>query len=134
MSLPLRDCDTCGLPQLFDYISRNQYPFVETGRYYVAEFREDGIEHEAWFDGTGKWVMTESNLRYSSLPQAIREQFEKSVYSTWKKDDIDKIERFPFILAASASNVSDKPCLCNTMIPLPALNASKSISCRLFLA
>ena len=37
--------------------------------------------------------MTESNLRYSSLPQAIREQFEKSVYSTWKKDDIDKIER-----------------------------------------
>jgi len=27
----LRDCDTCGLPQLFDYISRNQYPFVETG-------------------------------------------------------------------------------------------------------
>ena len=31
MSLPLRDCDTCGLPQLFDYISRNQYPFVETG-------------------------------------------------------------------------------------------------------
>ncbi len=45
------------------------------------------------FDGTGKWVMTESNLRYSSLPQAIREQIEKSVYSTWKKDDIDKIER-----------------------------------------
>ena len=54
---------------------------------------ENGSEHEAWFDGTGKWVMTESNLRYSSLPQAIREQFEKSVYSTWKKDDIDKIER-----------------------------------------
>lgn len=77
----------------------NKYPqadkveWEQKQGYYVAEFREDGIEHEAWFDGTGKWVMTESNLRYSSLPQAIREQFEKSVYSTWKKDDIDKIER-----------------------------------------
>ena len=75
----------------------NKYPqadkveWEQKQGYYVAEFREDGIEHEAWFDGTGKWVMTESNLRYSSLPQAIREQFEKSVYSTWKKDDIDKI-------------------------------------------
>ena len=77
----------------------NKYPqadkveWEQKQGYYVAEVREDGIEHEAWFDGTGKWVMTESNLRYSSLPQAIREQFEKSVYSTWKKDDIDKIER-----------------------------------------
>ena len=75
----------------------NKYPqsdkveWEQKQGYYVAEFREDGIEHEAWFDGTSKWVMTESNLRYSSLPQAIREQFEKSVYSTWKKDDIDKI-------------------------------------------
>ena len=32
MSLPLRECDTCGLPRLFDYISRNQYPFVEVGQ------------------------------------------------------------------------------------------------------
>ena len=61
----------------------NKYPqsdkveWEQKQGYYVAEFREDGIEHEAWFDGTGKWVMTESNLRYSSLPQAIRTIREK---------------------------------------------------------
>ena len=42
----------------------NKYPqsdkveWEQKQGYYVAEFREDGIEHEAWFDGTGKWVMT----------------------------------------------------------------------------
>ena len=39
----------------------NKYPqsdkveWEQKQGYYVAEFREDGIEHEAWFDGTGKW-------------------------------------------------------------------------------
>ena len=90
----------------------NKYPqsdkveWEQKQGYYVAEFREDGIEHEAWFDGTGKWVMTESNLRYSSLPQAIREQFEKSVYSTWKKDDIDKI----WIGIAECWKMNTTPC------------------------
>ena len=38
----------------------NKYPqadkveWEQKQGYYVAEFREDGIEHEAWFDGTGK--------------------------------------------------------------------------------
>ena len=91
----------------------NKYPqsdkveWEQKQGYYVAEFREDGIEHEAWFDGTGKWVMTESNLRYSSLPQAIREQFEKSVYSTWKKDDIDKIRG----LGLGADDYITKQCI-----------------------
>lgn len=61
--------------------------------YYVAEFQENGIETEAWFDNTGKWIMTESNLKYNSLPLPIRENFEKSTYNNWKKEDIDKIER-----------------------------------------
>lgn len=77
----------------------NKYPqagkvkWEQKQGYYIAEFREKNTGHEAWFDDTGKWVMTESNLKYSALPQAIREQFEKSIYNTWKKDDIDKIEQ-----------------------------------------
>lgn len=61
--------------------------------YYVAEFHDNGIECEAWFDNNGKWDMTESNIRYNQLPQAIRTDFEKSMYSNWKKDNVDKIER-----------------------------------------
>lgn len=61
--------------------------------YVVAEFHEKGMEHEAWFNPDGKWIMTESNIKYSALPMAIRTDFEKGAYAQWKKDDIDKIER-----------------------------------------
>lgn len=75
------------------YPQANRIEWEQKQGFYVAEFYQNGIEQEAWFDHTGKWVMTESDLKYSSLPQAIRTQFEKSAYSRWKKDDIDKIER-----------------------------------------
>ena len=61
--------------------------------YYVAEFNFNNVETESWYDSNGNWVMTESNIKYNSLPQAIRDHFEKSIYNNWKKEDIDKIER-----------------------------------------
>lgn len=61
--------------------------------YQVADFYDNGMESEAWFDQNGKWLMTESDVKYSALPSAIKNTFEKSPYSSWKKDDIDKIER-----------------------------------------
>lgn len=61
--------------------------------YEVAEFNDNGVRNEAWFDSKGKWLMTESDLKYSALPQAIRNHFEKSTYQNWKKDGIEKIER-----------------------------------------
>lgn len=61
--------------------------------YYVAEFYDNGTKNEAWFDHQGKWMMTESDIKYTNLPQAIRNQFEKSMYNGWKKEDVNKIER-----------------------------------------
>lgn len=61
--------------------------------YYVAEYHDNNMESEAWFDQAGKWMMTETNMKYNQLPQAIRTHFEQSSYSNWKKDDVDKIER-----------------------------------------
>lgn len=75
------------------YPKANQVEWEQKQSYYVAEFQNDGIECEAWFDSNGKWSMTESNIRYNALPQAIKDNFEKSMYSNWKKDDVDKIER-----------------------------------------
>lgn len=75
------------------YPKANQVEWEQKQGYYVAEFHDNGIECEAWFDNNGKWSMTESNIRYNALPQAIRDNFEKSMYSNWKKDDVDKIER-----------------------------------------
>lgn len=61
--------------------------------YQVAEFHEKGVECKAWFNNDGKWIMTESDIKYAALPAAIRSSVEKGEYSNWKKDDVDKIER-----------------------------------------
>ena len=40
--------------------------------YLVAEFREGGTDMQAWFDAAGKWYMTEEDVPYALLPQAVR--------------------------------------------------------------
>ena len=60
--------------------------------YYVADFY-DGYEASAWFTQDGKWQMTETDIPYNALPQAVKTSFESSEYASWKRDDIDKLER-----------------------------------------
>lgn len=60
--------------------------------YYVADFY-DGYEASAWFTKDGKWKMTETDIPYTALPTPVKKTFEASKYATWKKDDVDKVER-----------------------------------------
>lgn len=63
--------------------------------YYVADFY-DGYEVSAWFTQDGKWKMTETDIPYDALPQAVKTSFEASEYKSWKIDDVDKLEREGF--------------------------------------
>lgn len=69
----------------------------EQGGYLVAEFRMDGKEHDAWFDGGGKWVMTEVDhgRNLTGLPQAVQTGYAATTYAltNWTVDDIDEIQR-----------------------------------------
>lgn len=47
----------------------------------------------AWFDDTGAWYMTETEIRFSELPEAVRVAFEASEYASWRVDDVDRLER-----------------------------------------
>ena len=60
--------------------------------YSVVDFRLDGFEAEAWFGADG-WVMTETDIPYQSLPEAVKASFETSQYANWKIEDVDKVER-----------------------------------------
>jgi len=62
------------------------------GDYYVADFDNNRIDAEAWFDRGGAWCMTETDIRYSALPAAVRAAFEGSEYASWKVDDVDRLE------------------------------------------
>ena len=63
--------------------------------YYIADFY-DGYEASAWFTQDGKWKMTETDIPYDALPQAVKTSFETSEYKSWKIDDVDKLEREGF--------------------------------------
>ena len=69
----------------------------ERGGYYVAEFRKDGREHEAWYTQAGLWAMTEVDYGRSlaDLPQAVQSGYAATAYAldAWTVDDIDEIQR-----------------------------------------
>lgn len=62
--------------------------------YEVADFYLGNEEKEAWFDLQGNWVLTETELSFSAVPNIIKKQLAEGPYAQWKiKDDVDKIER-----------------------------------------
>ncbi len=63
------------------------------GMYHVADFRLDLQDVNAWFNQEADWIMTEYDMKYSSLPQAVKNAFEASEWANWRDKDVEKIER-----------------------------------------
>lgn len=85
-----------------------QYPGAQNvswavkGDYAVASFYWAGgtrattaANCSAWFNNAqGAWSMTESEILYSELPQAVKTAFEASEYATWQRDNsVDVLTR-----------------------------------------
>ncbi len=70
---------------------------VSQGQYYKAEFKnknDNGYKTEAWYTADGSWYMTETEMPYNDIPQAIKTSFESSEYASWKRDnEVERIER-----------------------------------------
>ena len=78
---------------------RNQYPdaarveWEKKAGYYVAEFRMNNTEAEAWYSPQAIWYMTETDVRYDDLPQAVKEAHRAGEYAdNWRIEDIDQLE------------------------------------------
>lgn len=76
--------------------SAQRVEWEKEGIYYVADFWENDQEASAWFDPNGSWRMTEIDIPYNALPEAVRAAFEASEYANWKKEDIERIDRKDF--------------------------------------
>lgn len=61
--------------------------------YRVANFNSDSVGVSAWFDNSGAWYMTETDIRFKDLPQAVKTSFTTGKYASWAVDDVDKVER-----------------------------------------
>ncbi|WP_295939509.1 PepSY-like domain-containing protein [uncultured Alistipes sp.] len=93
------DNDSVNVPTAVQGVFEQMFP--NAGRvewkgkrgYLVAEFRDGTTDTQAWFDSAGKWYMTEVDMHYEQLPQAVRTAFESSEYAAWHVDDVDKLTR-----------------------------------------
>lgn len=94
-------------PQVLEAFSA-RYPGAQNvswtvkGGYAVASFSWNDPQTSAstgvcsaWFDNLGgSWSMTETELPYSSLPQAVKTAFESSAYAAWRIDyEVDLLTR-----------------------------------------
>lgn len=76
------------------YPSASRVEWEYKGSYITAEFIYDKFSTTAWFDNTGQWFMTETELRnINQLPEAVLTAFKASEYATWSTDDVDRLER-----------------------------------------
>ena len=78
---------------------RNRYPNaqyieweLEYG-YYVASFRSDGFEVEAWYDTSATWRMSSTEIVYKLLSEGIQSTIGEKGYYANNVEDIHKIER-----------------------------------------
>lgn len=61
--------------------------------YLVVDFRDGSADMQAWFDAAGRWYMTETELTYGQLPEAVRTAFETGEYAAWRVKDADRLQR-----------------------------------------
>ena len=72
----------------------------EKSGYYVADFTaamvkadSDRVRYSAWFDSRCEWHMTETDIPFDMLPEAVRTAFAASEYADWRIDDVDMLVR-----------------------------------------
>lgn len=101
------DNDDNGIPENAHLVSKEvqdafnaKYPQARDvewelkGSYAVVDFDWNGSGHSAWFDpASASWYMTETDIRYADLPQAVRTAHEAGEYAGWKVDDTDMLTR-----------------------------------------
>lgn len=62
--------------------------------YTIADFELNGDDAQAWYDHSGKWYMTDTEIDYRALPSAVRTAYQNSSYATiWNVEDMERLER-----------------------------------------
>lgn len=55
------------------YPNATQVEWEKKNNYLIAEFIDNQLDGKAWFDATGRWYMTETELTHTSqLPEAVQ--------------------------------------------------------------
>lgn len=75
------------------YPDASNVKWSEKKGYYVVDFNASSVNMSAWFDGHCDWHMTEEDMDFQMLPEAVRTAFTASEYADWRIDDVDMLVR-----------------------------------------
>lgn len=64
---------------------------MEDDATYEAGFKQNGVKTSACFDATGNWVETETEMKESALPEAVRKTL-AAKYSGQKMEECELVE------------------------------------------
>ena len=70
------------------WTSKNGYDVAKFNRV-ATRSANAGYDFSVWFNRSGQWCMTESEISYNELPEAVKTAFQASEYADWKVDDIE---------------------------------------------
>ncbi len=100
------DDDGYSAPDAVREALKNRYPDAEhvtwksKNGYAVADFdRPDNrlprgrSDCKAWFSPAGTWYMTEQEIAFEALPEAVRTAFAATEYASWRIDETERFER-----------------------------------------
>ena len=91
------DDDSIAVPAELQNAFSSKFPNVANVKwesksgYYVADFY-DGYEASAWFTQDGKWQMTETDIPYDALPQAVKNTINTTYPGQVDDDDAEYVE------------------------------------------
>ena len=84
------------IPEVVKKSFADKYPdekspkwMVDDNGNYEAQFKKKGEPYRADFDKNGNWIETENTIKYSNLPEPVKDAIKKD----YDKDDIVEIER-----------------------------------------
>ncbi|MCS6823033.1 MAG: PepSY-like domain-containing protein [Cytophagaceae bacterium] len=60
--------------------------------FYEVTFMLNGVEKEALFSPQGDWLITEHIVKYSQLPEKVKQGFAKTEYKDWKVKAAAEVE------------------------------------------
>ena len=89
---PVMDDDIARAPKKVEKAFQKMYPEAQKIEWemkrdmYVAEFKVDGREIEAWFNAEGTWMRSKEEISAKEVPAEVKKAV-KEAYPGWKAED-----------------------------------------------
>ena len=93
---PMMDDDIAQAPKKVEKTFQKMYPNAQKTEWelkrdmYVAEFKIDGREIEAWFNADGTWMRSKEDVSAKDVPAEVKKAV-KDTYPGWKTEDCEMV-------------------------------------------